>query len=601
MSKLTAEQIEILRKVRSASNKINRFPTIDELPEYGITRPIIRRLFQNKTNLEAAFKEMFPKEYAQYTSYRYEDKRKDAISQTLAEAVVELGRYPTLAELSQLFGISTGMIENHFGNLSQALKHVESSYDLESSLFSSKSFTKEQLNSNKKEIAKNSKFFFTNVGSGCKVDVNALNALYSASHELSAIPVFLPSSDPARKGSMASNTLFFDTVLRDEVFAFDDIQLNERVTIAAVMTSMKQINPLTGLKSTADNKGLTIVASPKQDLEPLPNMKEYPGYLLSSGSITVPDYSTDRYMSNRTAYIAKKQHKMGAVAVTIENKKRYKFSNIIFNADGSFFHRGKKYLPSGKIEVARPLATILPDLHLGEAPKVCDFLLEEILQLKPRKLVLHDTVDGEMANPHHKKYHLEKLARKFKTITEELDYFAEFMKRLSGIPFVEEIALVASNHPDFFRRYIEDGQHAKLSHKEDYIKMHELAILVAKNSGKEKSMEHLLAELVGLEGSKFKFLREQDSYLIDGVECGQHGHRAAQGKRNMNLVTAHQQLGASVTGHGHMAGIYKDAFRVGAIFDETSHGYAKGGPSGWGVAAVNIYEGGICELIHTLI
>lgn len=599
--KLSIEQVELLKKVRSISNKLKKFPTIDELPEHGITRPVIRRLFQNKTALETAFQDMFPKEFAEYTAYRHEDKRKDEVSQQIADCIVELGRYPTITELSQTAGVTMSAINIHFGNLSNALKYVAANFDLEELLFSSKSFTSEQLKTNKREIAKNNNFFFTNVGSGCKVDVNALNALYSASHELSAIPVFLPSADPARKGSVASNEMFFDAVLKDEVFAFDDIRLNDRVTVAAVMTSMKQLNPLTGLKSTADNKGLTIIASPKQDLEPLPNMKEYPGYLMSSGCITLPDYSTDRYMSNRTAYIAKKHHKMGAVAVSIESKKRYKFSNIIFNLDGSFFHRGKKYLPDGTVLTAHPIATVLPDLHLGEAPQIMEFLLEEVCKLMPSKIFLHDTIDAEMVNPHHKKYHLEKLGRKFKTIKEELDFFHAFMTRLEQLPFVKEIALVASNHPDFFRRFIEDGQHAKLSNRDDYILMHELAVAIARNTTKDKSVEEMLANLVQLDSSKFKFLREQDSYLVEGVECGQHGHRAAQGKRNMSLTTAHQQLGASVTGHRHMAGIFKDAFGVGASFDEKSHSYAKGGPSGWGVAMVNVYEGGVCELIHTLI
>ena len=90
--------------------------------------------------------------------------------------------------------------------------------------------------------------------------------------------------------------------------------------------SAKQIDPITGLGRIGQRNGTFVYASPKQRLKssPISNIK-MPHFLMTTGAITIPDYTSANYMSNRTAYIAEYDHVMGGLIVEIGNSDEYHF------------------------------------------------------------------------------------------------------------------------------------------------------------------------------------------------------------------------------------------------------------------------------------
>lgn len=145
--------------------------------------------------------------------------------------------------------------------------------------------------------------------------------------------LILASSDPAAVGGFE-----LDGVLAGESLVLSDLELNSNVFISTFKTSAKQINPLTGLRRLGQREKSMIVASPKQFLEYVPIANDKMSHaLMTTGAITRPQYMSERYMSQRTAYIAELDHKMGAIIIEIEDDKLFHFRQIQAEYGTGFF------------------------------------------------------------------------------------------------------------------------------------------------------------------------------------------------------------------------------------------------------------------------
>ena len=83
------------------------------------------------------------------------------------------------------------------------------------------------------------------------------------------------------------------------------------------------------------------------------------------------------------------------------------------------------------------------------------------------------------------------------------------------------------------------------------------------------------------------------SYLVDGIECGHHGFRGANGAKG--TVNGYAKLGRKMSiGDKHSPSIVDGVYGAGAMTLE--HGYNKG-PSGWAVAHVIQYQNGKRTLV----
>lgn len=497
---------------------------------------------------------------------------------------------PTRADLLEK-GVNKDAYRNHFTNL-DTLKEAARLKDPGAfkDLIDEKIFTPKIFKKLKGQVAKYKNFVITTAVTGMPVHKKFYDNLKYYCKKNDALLLILPSSDPAIKGWE------LDGKLANENIVFDDLELNSNLFISTFKTSAKQTNPLTGIKRIGQRERSMIVASTKQFLEYVPVSNDKMSHaLMTTGSLTLPGYrSTERYMSQRTAYIAEFDHKMAAVVVNIKDNKSFQFRQIQAEYGTGFFIDLGKYYKIDKVEDTRPETVVLGDIHVGETDPVKMKATEAMMKtLKPKRVFLHDVFDGASISHHTKDQHLTR-ARMDLTLEQELIMTKVELERLrKAHPYVDEWVIVRSNHDDFIDRYLQTGEYTK-DHKNSKM-AHEIALAKLKNSC--MAFEQGL-KILGFDAKKFKFLGINDSYKVAGLEHGTHGHLGLNGSRNASNASLEIGYGPGTYAHSHTAGILRDVFRVGTS-TLLRVGY-NNGSSSWTHTDGLTYKNGSRQLINII-
>jgi hypothetical protein len=527
------------------------------------------------------------------------------ILKKFARLTEALSRYPTRAEMLGA-GISRDEVRRHFGNQVGMLKAAKEEFpESFESMFSSEEFTKQRMRETKADLRQSKEFIITTAVAGCSVHAGALAALKAWKKKTGGEIVMQPIADPARPRE-SSGHMFFDTALADEHFLWEDVKLNNKVVIHSILQSAKQLNPHTGLSRIVDNTALTVVASPKRRLTPLANMEGQPGYLISGGAITLPDYLTDMYMSERTARFGEEEHKLGGVYVKIIGQNRYEFTNITFDKDtGDFAHNGKLYKADGKIEVAKVNYLSFGDLHIEEMhAETFNAIRRIIAEEKPEEIDIQDIFSGVSCSPFNsgkpEVQYLEAEELNTTTVKEDLDFMVAKLNVLfsgTGASTVKTVNIVDSNHHKFLEYWITSGKYRRGDHR-NILFAHKLAVAWLENPKLPilQSAVNLLSTKLG----KCEFFTGIDSLAYAGVERLQHGHTDSVGRRNPPLDRLQEELGPCNVGHAHTSAIVGEAYRVGTMsgIAENRPAYARQGANKWSQSYIRGYENGQRQLVH---
>jgi len=606
---LTKSQQNIIKLVRAWLKKSSSgFPTLTELKdELEITHQHLRTNFGSLSSLKGALIQLGFGQEIELAEQRWEDKgTKNRIIDAAISLLEELSRYPTINEMREYKGISREAIRRYFGGIGGLCTAIEKEHsDIFEDLFTTQEFTKENLKLAKDSIKGQEDFLITTAVSGCRVHRKAYDAVVNWENDVGGLTLYQPIADPARP--QQGQHMFFDPQLKDEHFIFNDIDINNKIHISSLLTSAKQLNPHTGLRSICDREGITFVAAPKQVLTPLANMSRMPGYIFSPGAITVSDYTTELYMSNRTAYIAERKHHLGGAIVRVLGPNKYFFTNVEFDLEsGEFAHLGKLYTSTGVKDINTKYM-VLADLHSEELDeKAFEGVLAAIDYFRPEEIFLHDCISFCTINPFDARRPLL-VAHARKALGQSiLDSTDLLMRRLNKLHAVcgSKLMIVRGNHDAFLDMWVEKGSYMK-----DPINFeigHELASAKLRH-------EHLNALEYVLKSTnpdvkwlfdKVEFLSEISSVRRYGVECGQHGRWGSQGSGNPNLGKCVEELGPCNMGHGHTSEIHpKGGMRVGQMLPTNPHErvkYARKGPSKNSQSFIVGYVNGQRQLIHLI-
>jgi len=257
---------------------------------------------------------------------------------------------PSRAELLNK-GITRDMIRHHFGSITK-LKQLIRDTDPEifKDIVDDTVFTHKAIKSLRKEVKKYKRFVITTAVTGMPVHMGFYNNLKYYCEKNNAKLLILLSSDPAAVGGFE-----LDGVLAGESFVFDEVALNNNLFISTFKTSAKQVNPLTGIARIGQRERSMIIASPKQFLEYVPIANDKSSHaLMTTGAITLPMYKTERYMSQRTAYISESDHCMGAIIVELEDEKYFHVRQIQAETKSGYFIDLNKYYLINRTESVRP-------------------------------------------------------------------------------------------------------------------------------------------------------------------------------------------------------------------------------------------------------
>jgi len=225
-----------------------------------------------------------------------------------------------------------------------------------------------------------------------------------------------------------------------------------------------------------------------------------------------------------------------------------------------------------------------------------------VAALRPAQLVWHDVHDFYTRTHHHVN-----------------DAFIEYVKHLTGTDDVEKALdgtfafvdsrtpkstlniFVYSNHPDMLARWVKRADWRTDPRNAKFLLKTALAMLEGSHMGPGGAQtldpfEYWAARKLKTYGQAL-FLELDESYRIEGIEVGYHGHYGLNGTRGSRASFA--KIGTKVViGHGHSPGIREGAYQVGTN-SRLKLEYVKG-PSSWLHTDCVIYKNGKRSLINII-
>lgn len=526
---------------------------------------------------------------------------KDRIMNDFLRMTQQRKYVPTSSEFHQHSNFNRDTVARYYGSFDGLVEKARvDDPDVFENIIDESSFNDKSFAELRDTVADHRVFVITSAVTGRDPFEPALKAVQSYCKHNEAALLILPCSDPAaQKESKAKWQLSHK--LPKESIVFKDLPLNDNVMLSTIKMSAKQLQPLTGLKRIGKRGGTTIVASPKQFLEynTITNKKQIPRGLVSTGAITKADYRTEMYMSERLAYLAEADHVYGGIIIEVKNNKIFHMRNFrIDPKSGAFCDIDTKYHPNGKIEKVTAELVQIPDYHVLSTDPVAKQVAKDIVEaVKPDYMTLEDFFDGITINPHERHNFVSKSKNVMKNLDKldfELRANANELNELCGWP-VKKIIMKYGNHEDFLRRYIADG--AFMDDPQNKILAMKLNIAM-EDQGK-MPFEYAMRELYGLKDpDKIKFLTINDSFMVNGIENGAHGHLGKGGSRNPGMAGLEECYGPGNFGHNHSAAIWRDVFRVGTLTHlQLSY---NDGPSSWTQTILIQHRDGARQLINNI-
>jgi len=513
-----------------------------------------------------------------------------ARQQEILEAFVresrKVRRFLTLTELKET-GYSREMIRQSFDSLSKMKDLAREVYPTElSELIEENLFDPKRMVALKKELRKTKKFVVTAAVNGAAVHKGFHKALKNYCKENNAMLLVLPSGkdvDAMSPHLSADNWIFENTVL------------NSNIWISNIKVSPNNAQPTTALSRIGQRDGSLIVASPKQFLNFVPvGQEKLPHAVMSTGAITIPNYSSKKGNISRTDYIAEHDHVLGAVIVEVVNSKEYHFRQVQAANDGSFHDLGRKYFSDRKPMKVAPIGMLWGDLHAGEVdPFAKKSSLEQMKEMGVKRVFLGDAFSGISINHHEEKNLITRAVLAMKQKMNLEDEVKDLVKEINDISDnADEVLIIASNHHDFLNKYIQLGKY--ISEPQNYYFASKLATAMMEG---HDPLEFACKKLIGLKHpGKVRFLKRDEDYMLSGVQMGQHGDKGSNGSKG-SKVTLETAYGKIMHGHTHSPYIFRGVFCVGTTSilrpDFVS------GASSWVNCNGFVYPDGSCQLINS--
>lgn len=473
--------------------------------------------------------------------------------------VRETSKLPTFKEFTAIVNLQE--LKEHFDNFNDFSLYVRENYDDQISkyvLSEHNIFTKKKLDQLSSDIGKYKKFVITTAVNNKKVFKPFYNSIKNYCTRNNAKLLLIPCADIFSKFK-TENYWNFDPLLKNETFVFKDAKLNDNLFICSIKMSAKHINPTVGLYRIAQNYGSYIFASPKQDLEysvSSPYNNKIPSAMMTTGAITVADYETDRYMSERVSYIAENDHIMGAIIVEIQDDKIFHFRQIQAAENGSFIDMGIMYNQKSVKNVNTHI--VLGDWHSGETDPVVKKATEKLCKkLNVKNAFVHDIFNGTSIS-HHDYEDSVKMAKQELLLEDELQIVGKELNDI-GSWIQDKIYVVKSNHDLWINQYLRNNDYA-----EDSQNQYLACDLWRQLHDNIDPLKYGVEVYGGLKNkNKVYWFGIDEPFSIGGVYLSAHGHVGKSGKRNPTLKELEKAYSSCIVGHIHSGAIYKKVFRVG--------------------------------------
>jgi hypothetical protein len=379
--------------------------------------------------------------------------------------------------------------------------------------------------------------------------------------------------------------------------------LNKNITVLGdIKVQPTAASPLTGFEGITHGESgilghtklqLKVVATPQG---------KYPKILTTTGACTVKNYT-----DSRAGKLGEFHHTLAAVVVEVDGP-RFHLRQINASKDGTFydldyFYDGSKRKP---VQYSGVPALVMGDTHVeGIDPAVEKATFGDMIPFfRPKKLFWHDLEDGGSVNHWAQQNPFVSGARYFARQGSASEEFYSALAFVSeNTPLDTESYIVASNHNDWLHRWILERDWKTLSPRDRgfYLKvaskLYEQSKLLTGDDAEKLNAFIMLAKEHFANVPNIKVLDYEESAVVEGIECGMHGHYGPNGSRgsarNMRRIGV-----KSIIGHSHTPAIEEGCYQVGTS-TKLSRGYTHG-PSSWLNTHCLIYPNGKRTLLNVI-
>jgi hypothetical protein len=386
--------------------------------------------------------------------------------------------------------------------------------------------------------------------------------------------------------------LWYDPRLIPYIEAGDDLNIRLCDTLqwcgrANVMPTA--VKPLSGFE-TYCNGASGIFPHAKFALESLPIMKGEPTRMnYTTGTVTQRNY-----IARKAGLKAEHHHAYGAVIVEVDSEGDWFVRQLNADSEGTICDLNTMAWNGEIIEEVSVSAITWGDIHyskMDEEVEALNWAPGGIFDtLSPDFQFIHDLIDFE-ARRHHDAKNPHKLFRLYvkgqDSVEMELREAAHFLGMIDQGNECKTI-VVDSNHDNDLERWLREADFKVDPPNAVFYLECQLAKYRSMVEGEELHMiEHVMVEHFDVQN--IKFLRPDESYMVEGIEQGMHGHLGPNGARgtprNLSKITTKAN-----TGHTHSAAIV-DGCYVAGVSGKLEQGYNVG-PSSWSNSHVVTYQNG---------
>ena len=387
--------------------------------------------------------------------------------------------------------------------------------------------------------------------------------------------------------------LWYDPRLMPYIEAGDDINIRLTDTLqwcgrANVMPTA--VNPLSGFETYCEGAS-GIFPHAKFALQSLPVMKGEPARMnYTTGTVTQRNY-----IARKAGLKAEHHHAYGALIVEVDSDGDWFVRQLNADSDGTICDLDYMVRDGEIIEDVRVAAITWGDIHYSKM----DTEIEGINwghngifeTLEPQHQFIHDIIDFEARRHHDSKNPHKLFALHIKgqdSVELELEDAAEFLRTITTDSHDCKTVVVDSNHDNDLERWMREADF-KLDPVNAifYLKCTLAKYEAMVNDEPIHMIEHVMQEMMSVKN--VKFLRPDESYVVEGIEQGMHGHLGPNGARgtprNLSKITSKAN-----TGHTHSAAII-DGCYVAGVSGKMEQGYNVG-PSSWSNSHVLTYQNG---------
>lgn len=445
----------------------------------------------------------------------------------------------------------------------------------------------------KRERLTGQKFIFTSAQNNTFIIKPFLKALevYAETHQAKLqVSTFTYNKNGYHKLEKDSEGVWYDKALEPYIN-------NASCTIADDLLFCGELNilptatdPLSGLHNYS-NSASAIIPHTKLRAKSMPVSRgKDPRILYTTGAITQRNY-----IQQKAGQKAEHHHSASALIVEINHNGDWFVRQLCYDKKLRGFYDFDMFYSANGVKACDPVKTIsFGDIHAAKLSQmVADVSWRKpgniLDELKPDHVFLHDVHDQQARNHHNVKdphFMFAMHVNGSESVVGEVELTVKTIREMMR-PWCETV-IVESNHDLALERWLKEQDYRKDPVNAMFFLELQLAKYnsIVQHDSAFSTFEHA-CKMNGLEG--VTFLREDEEFIVAGINHGNHGHLGNNGGRGS--VKAYADRGTKETiGHGHGFEIMDGVWRNG-VSGELYMGYNSGGSS-WNHTHTIAYDNG---------